>query len=181
MQLNIIQKHNGVSPSIKNIIRALSIQGRKNVLLYAGKKFLEITKRNFGTYGEFREKTWKPLSKNYAKRIGNSTPTLLRTGELMNSIKIGSTRTNSIEIFTRDKRAGALAFGYKPNNIPPRNFWPIQNMGSPSYNRLMFNAEKEMFITISKRFNVLSSGVLPYQSTLTKRMLPSYGNPFTPQ
>jgi hypothetical protein len=93
---------------------------------------------------------------------------------------MGPVRNNKIEIYTTNPYAASIAFGNKKKNIPARNFWPIENMGSPSYNRLLYNSEKDMFRVITMRLNILSRGSLPRQSTILQRMTPTYGNPFTP-
>ena len=158
-----------VSPSIRNIMSSLK-QGRSQLLQAAGREFQRQTKVNFGNGGTYRPKSWKPLS--------NGGPaTLVRTGKLKNSIQLGQPRGNYIEIFTRDVRAAALFFGYKPRHLPARNPFPMEYVGSPTYNRLTFKSEKEMFRIITMKLTMLSRGALPNQGALTKRATLSYGNP----
>lgn len=168
-----------VTPSINNLISAISRHGRKQILRYGGRELLRQTKANFGATGPYREKAWPPLSKNYAKKVGSSVPTELRSGELKNSIMLSAPRDNIIELYTTNPYAAAQAFGYKPRNLPARNYFPIQNMGKPTYSRLVYSAEKDLFKAITSQLTALSKGAFPLQSTPTNRMTPEYGNPFT--
>jgi phage gpG-like protein len=148
----------------------------RQLLRTSGEKFLNMTIKNFGSGGSYRETTWPPLSAEYAKRVKSSTPTDKRTGALMESIKVGPVKDKSVEVYTRNPYAAFVAFGTK--KMKPRNFWPIENHGSPSYHRLMFGAEKEMFATITKKLTSLSSGALPYQSSMQQRAPISQGSPW---
>lgn len=178
MQLNIIKVQDTVTSQLQGIIRAISHQGRKVLLNRMAQEFVRQTKSNFGSSGQYRDGKWPRLSKDYAKKVGSSTPTLKRSGELYNSIRIGNSKENSITITTKNPYAAAHTFGYPPRNLPKRNFWPVQ-FQSPNYIRLLFNSEKDMNIVISKQLNILSSGALPVQTSTMTRMSPQYGNVFT--
>jgi phage gpG-like protein len=179
MQISIKQVQNSVSSQLEGIIKTLSAQGRRRLLIGAGAEFLRQIKSNFGNAGgKYKETTWPPLSKAYAKRVGSSTPTLKRTGALQNSFQMNSPRANYIEVFTKNKYAAAHLFGSKKQGIPKRNFMPIQ-FYQPTYSRLLMSAEKDLVIEISKRMNILSGGALPRLSSAINRSLPSYGNPFS--
>ena len=177
MRLSITKNIDQVTPSINSILSSIEVSGRRQVLMDAGKEFLRMTRDNFGN-NTYKDKEWSPLSKIYAKKVGHSNATLKITGELFNSIKLKAPTNDSIEIYTKDKRAAALCFGYKPRHLPARNFFPMINYGSPAINALTLSADRGMFNLITKKLNVLSKGSLPYQQA-TNRSTPTYGNPFT--
>lgn len=157
---------------------AVDANGTKQVLLNAGKKFLEMTRANFGLSGPTREKPWPPLSKAYAKKVGSNSPTDKRSGKLMNSITLGPVQTDSVEIYTRNAYAAAIAFGDPKKRLPARNYWPIENHGSPNLHRLTIGAERELYINITTTLNKLSSGVLPNQTMPPERSPLSQGLPW---
>lgn len=178
MQINIKKIQDSITPQINNIIRAIGSQGRKRILLVAGQKFQEMTKQNFGNSGKYRDSQWPPLSAKYAKKVGRKNATLKKSGDLYNSILLGQPRSNYIEIFTKSPYAAAHTFGSKRTNLPKRNFWPVQFL-TPTYSRLLFNAEKDLVTTISRQMTILSSGALPLQSSNIERSQPQYGNIFS--
>jgi phage gpG-like protein len=179
LSINIRKTQDSVTSQLQGILRAIGLQGRKRLLIGAGNEFISQIKSNFGQPGgKYKETTWPPLSKAYAKRVGSSTPTLKRTGALQNSFQMNSPRANYIEVFTKNKYAAAHLFGSKKQGIPKRNFMPIQ-FYQPTYSRLLMSAEKDLVIEISKRMNILSGGALPRLSSAINRSLPSYGNPFS--
>lgn len=165
-----------VSPLLDAIIQTFEKE-RHNILKDLGEKFLELTLSNFGANGENRSTPWKSLSKKYAKKVGRSYATLDRTGALKESIKLKITSEYAI-ISTSNKYAAAQAFGYRPRNLPARNFWPIQNYGSPSYGTLVPNANEQMFNTLNKSININSYGALPLLSRPSSEVVVVYGNPF---
>jgi phage gpG-like protein len=176
--ITITKIYDTVTPALHNIVWAFGDQGRRLLLISTARKFIEETKSNFGKTGKYRDKEWPALSAAYAKKVGRRTATLKKTGALMSSIKMNSPRKNFVEIYTNIPYAAANVFGSKKQNIPARNFWPVQ-FTQPSYSRLLFNAEKDMIVEIGKRLNVLSSGVLPRLSSNIVRSQLQYGNPFT--
>jgi|HubBroStandDraft_5_1064220.scaffolds.fasta_scaffold122510_2 hypothetical protein len=180
MNVSVEIRRNEVSPSLKLIINALSNNNTKSMLSVAGREFLSMTRQNFGKSGNYRTDSWPSLSRNYARRIHTSTATLLRTGELLASIKLGPVLNNGISIYTKDRRAAALAFGYKPNNLPARNFWPMENTKNPNYSRLNYKADRQLYSVIVKQLTQNSSGNLPYQ-TMKQRSTLTYGNVFSAQ
>lgn len=181
MQLNIKLIQNSVSPQLSGILRALGLQGRRRVLMGAGQEFIKMIKSNFGGGGSMYRaegQKWAPYSKSYAKIKGKSQPDLVKTGALMNSFQMASPRKSYVEVFTKNPYAAAIAYGYKPRNLPPRQYFPIQSYNK-SYNRLSFNAEKNIIFELGKRFTILSGGALPRLSPSIIRSLPTYGSPFT--
>ena len=170
---------NSVSPSIKNILNALSVNGRNTLLKYAGEEFKKMTKQNFGSGGEYRDKPWKNLSPTYAKRVKHSNATLVKSGELKSSITLGAPRNgNYISIFTTNPYARTHMLGDKSRNIPRRNFWPMQ-FTSPSYARPVLAADQNLFKLINNKLSILSNNALPRQTTMTNRSSFTYGNPFS--
>ena len=179
MVINIVKTQDSVTPALQGIMRALGLQGCRRLLIGAGNEFLRQIKSNFGqSGGKYKETSWPPLSKAYAKKVGSSTATLKRSGALQNSIQMNQPRKSYVEIYTKSPYAAAHLFGSKKQGIPKRNFMPIQ-FYQPTYSRLLMSAEKDLVIEISKRMNILSGGALPRLSSAINRSLPSYGNPFS--
>jgi len=167
-----------VRPSIRSIINALTT-GRRQLLSSMGKEFQRQTLSLFDGNKTYQEKTWPKLSNSYAKKEGSSNPTLNRTGKLKQSIKVSPPHGSSIDIYTRNAYAEAIAFGNKNKNLPPRNFWPINNVGGNPYtHRLVPAAERDLFRVITRQLNLLSRGQLPYQTIPLTRMTFDNGNPF---
>lgn len=179
MQITIHKVQDSVTPSINNLIKSISSTGKNQLLLFGGRELLRQTRNNFGGGSQYRDKNWSPLSKAYAKKVGHYNATDERTGQLKNSILLGRPRSNFIEIYTRNKYAAAIAFGDKKKKLPARNFWPVQNSGNPSYNRLTYNSDRDLFKVLTTRLNILSNGSFPRQSTMIERMRPEYGSPWT--
>lgn len=177
MKISITKIHDTVTPQLLGLIRAFNEDSKRKILLKLGQSFNKQTKENFGTNGKYRDKTWPRLSKAYSKKIGSSVPTLKRSGNLYNSIIISAPRNNYIEIYTNNKYAAAQVFGNKNNNLPPRNFFPVQ-FSTPNYSRLVFNAEKELNAIILNQMKILSGGALS-STTNIKRSGFEYGNPFS--
>lgn len=179
MIFSLTKTSDTVTPALKNMIRAIGGNGRRRILISMGQKFVDMTQSNFGqSGGKYKDSTWKPLSKSYSKRVGSSVPTLKRSGELFKSIRMNSPRQNFVEIYTKNSYAAAHTFGNRSRNLPPRNFWPIQ-FSTPSYSRLLFNAEKEMIVEIGKRLSIQSGGAFPRLSLSIVRSPFQYGNVFT--
>ena len=178
MQLNIRKVQDSVTPSLQGIMRSINSNGRRNVLLSAGREFLRITKNNFGAAGKYRDKQWPQLSPAYAKKVGHSNATLVGTGKLRDSIRMNAPRSNYVEIYTTNKYAAAIAFGNKKRNLPGRQWAPMQ-FSTPNYSRLVWSAERDLVFEIGKRLNILSNGALPRLSSMIQRSPFAYGNPFT--
>jgi len=167
-----------VTPHLNNIINALKTAGRNRVLKDVGNEFKRMTQLNFGSGGRYRSKTWAPLSKEYAKKIGTTQATDKRSGNLYSSIKVGSPTNNFIAIYTRNPYAAAIAFGNSKKNLPARNYWPIEIYGRPTFGKLVLNADRDMFYFITRRFNIVSNGALPVFQ-MTQRATMNIGSPFT--
>ena len=179
MDLNIRKLNDSVTPQIDSILRSIGMSGKRRLLLATAQEFQRETKANFGGGNDtYKDKRWPSYSRAYTKKKGKSQPDLKVTGALMNSIKIGSPRSNWIEVYTKHPYAAAQGFGYRPRNLPARQFFPVQMVGS-SYSRPTYNSQRDMTIVISKMMTLLSGGVLPRQSPAVMRMMPSYGSPFT--
>lgn len=163
-----------VTPSIESIIRSLGSSGRNQVLRAGGREFLREVKANFiAGGGPYRGNAWP------AKKDG-SPASLKKTGELMNSIKLGSPRNNFIDIYTRNPYAAAQAFGNKARNLPARNFFPDRKVGSPNYGKQVWSSQRDLYTVITRQLTLQSAGSLPRQSTAIPRAQITYGNPFSP-
>lgn len=179
MQIKIKKVSDSVTQSIDSIIRAIDKNGRKKILQYGADIFIKMTKANFGSSGRYRDEKWPPLSKAYAKKVGRSYATLKVSGNLYNSIKVGRRSSNFIEILTENPYAAAHTFGSK--TMKKRNFWPVEfSKGNPSLSRLLYPAEREFVIAITRRLTLLSGGALPTYNDTIKRSEMTYGNPFSP-
>ncbi len=179
MIINVRKVQDSVTPSITGILRAISRQGIRRLLVATGQEFLRQTRASFGGNNtKYLAEKWPPLSPAYAKRVGRTKATLKVSGNLYNSIKLNSPRSNFIEVYTTNKYAAAHMLGYPPRNLPRRNYFPIQ-FYTPTYSRLTWNSERDLVVEISKRMTILSGGHLPRLSSAIIRSLPTYGNPFT--
>ena len=176
--MNVNKITDTVTLSINNIIRSIGSSGRLQLLTIAGQEFLRETQSNFGQGGDrYKDKAFAPLSDRYSKVVGRKTATLDKTGELRDSIKL-SVKNNVAYITTSNSYAAAIAFGYAPRNLPPRNYWPMQNVNGPNYSRLQQNADKDMFNVINKKLNQLSNGSLSIITETPQRSTIEYGNIF---
>lgn len=182
MQVRIKKVRDTVTPQLRNIISALGVQKRREVLLLAGKEFINETMTNFGgNSGFYKDGVWPNLSKNYSKRIGSSKPTLDRSGKLKNSITLSSPFLNYIVISTKNPYAAAHMLGSTKRNIPKRNFFPVQfQAGNPRSSKLVWNSHLRITFEIGRRFHQLSNGALPMPSYFTNRWDYQEGNPFAP-
>lgn len=177
MSINITKLTDQVSPSLNNIISAISNQNRRTLLSRAGNELIRQSQANFNS-NIYRSTQWSPLSKKYAKKVGNSIPTLFRSGKLFGSIKLGSPKYNSINLYSDSPYAAAQQYGY--NRLPPRPFIPVENAGSPSVSRLNQKSEHDMVNIIAKQLSILSGGALPLISTSeVSRGTFESGSPFT--
>jgi phage gpG-like protein len=175
--IQITKIRDEVTSQIDNIINTFSTANSKILLETIGNEFLRRTLNNFGGNGQDKEKEWPPLSKAYAKKVKRSKATLYDTGALKDSIKL-QIRPEFALVYTRNKYAAAQAFGYKRNNLPPRNFWPMQTYGTPNYSRLVFSADFAVYHALQRKLNILSHNSLPLILQHPPRSKPVYGNIF---
>jgi phage gpG-like protein len=167
-----------VNSSIKSILRAFSPQSQTQLLQQAGYRLWQMIQSSFGGSGQFRGNNWQRLSDQYSKRIGSSTPTLVRSGRLKSSIKFVINGTNArIQVLDVPYASDHL-FGVKSGKkiIPQRSFIPL-DMQSTSLVRLTLVADTEINKTIQNKLRQLSGGQLP--STSFMRSTYEYGNPFS--
>lgn len=169
---------NGVGDSIRNILKAISPNNQKRLLVDVATEFQKMARSNFGQTGRYRGAQWAPLSTTYAKKVGSRTPTDIRSGALYRSIQISSPRSNYINVYSRSPYGAAIAYGNKSQNLPGRNFWPTELYGSPMRQRLTVTADRDLYSLISRRLNYYSSGQLAY-GTIVRRSTIQVGNPFT--
>ena len=167
-----------VSSSIFGIINGLSTGGRNQLLNRTGQELLKHTRDNFGETGPNRTIDWKPLSKQYAKRVGgNNTPTLFRTGNLFRSISLTAPKGDYITMMVTVPYGGYNQYGTR--NIPARPFIPIENAGSPFQSRLNSKVEYNMLVTIHRNLSLLTNGNLPNSIPSFARSSYEAGNPFS--
>lgn len=170
-----ITTSNTVSPEIDRMIKSLSSSSTRKILSNVAQEFINQTKSNFGTSGNYREKQWPAYSISYAKKVNTTTPTLYRSGKLYNSIKINSNGGNWIGVSSNTAYSAAQTFGSPKTNLPARNFWPVQ-FQSPNYSRLLLNSEKQINNVIARQLVIQSDGAFPYP--IFTRQTFTYGNPF---
>jgi len=172
--------HNSLSGQIEGMIRALGSTGRRKIFVDAGRQFLKMTQSNFGTTGPYRGNKWKSYSKSYAKKVGSSVATLLRTGKLRDSIQMKNPRGNYVEVSTDNPYARAQLLGYPPRNLPSRIYFPMERLSS-TYWRPVFATERQLVFTISKTLNILSGGAFSrINMGSVTRSTPTQGDPTKP-
>lgn len=179
LKINLTQRSDTVRPQIKSMVRAFGLQGRRRALTMSGQDVVRMTRSNFGSSGRFRGNKWPPYSRAYSKKVGSRIPTLFRSGKLRDSIKLGAPRGNWIEISTNVKYAAAQMLGNPRQNLPSRNFFPMERMGANRW-RPVYSAEREMIVSITKSFRLISGGVIPQINTIQSRSVPTFGNIFQP-
>src|SRR5882672_1036919 len=122
-----------VRDDLSGISRQLDIVQRQ-MLAAMAREFVNITKSNFGVMGVDRPRRWPPLSPKYQKRIKYfGPPTLIRSGVLMNSIRIGYIQNNRASVETDVAYAAVHQFG-GGNNIPARPYFPVVEWAYPGGN-----------------------------------------------
>ena len=100
-------------------------------LLAGGREFYDITRNNLGVSGVDRPHPWAPLSESYKRELRKKSlgtplvPTLLRTGTLRASIRIGDLTNNSISIWTDCPYAAEHQFGAPWKRLPARPYFPV--------------------------------------------------------
>lgn len=166
-----------ITPEIKRINVAIGNSGRRKVLVSAANRFKEMSQSTFGAGNStYRGNTWSRYSPTYAKKIGSSTPTLYRSGNLRKSIRITVPRSNSVGIYSDTKYSAAQFLGNK-NGLPSRKYFPLE--GQSSTWRLTMRADRDLQVEILKEFYSLSGGVLPKTFGTLTRSTSAIGNPLT--
>lgn len=102
---------------------------RRRIVTVIAQELIKITRNNFGPNGSMRPTPWPPYSKSYSRRVPGP-PTLVRSGTLMNSLRFSATEKSAV-IIAEGKRdyAAAQQFGYPPNRLPARPYFPIITRG----------------------------------------------------
>ena len=174
--ISIRKINDTLTTQIRNMQNALSISGRNQILRRVGNRFLELSKSTFGGNAQYRGNKWPPLSSQYAKRVGGNTPTLLQSGALKQSLRVGMPRGSWIEVYTNNRYAAAQFLGSKKNNLPARRFMPVETSGRNLF-RLTTSGEREIVNEISKALTQLSLGAFPRIYKITSRMKYERGSP----
>lgn len=108
-------------------------QMQRDILRIAAAEFRQVTWENFGVTGVGRPRIWPPLSEYYKKELRKKSfgtpliPTLLRTGTLMNSIRL-IVNSDSSTVFTANPYAADHQFGVPWRRLPARPYFPIKNI-----------------------------------------------------
>lgn len=132
--LKIRVKQDSFTPQIKRLMGSLTGNGRRNVLRAGGYEFWKIARANLGISGVDRPRVWSPLSYSYIKELREKSfgtpliPTLLRTGTLMNSIRIRP-ESQYCEVFTELDYAPEHQFGAPSKRLPARPYFPVYGNG----------------------------------------------------
>lgn len=111
----------------KGILIALR-GARQRLNLVVARKIAEITKANFGYFGPMRPIPWKPYARDYPKwgKKKGGAATLTREWILYNSVRYSATAQGGMVSAEGSRNyAAAQQFGYKPNNLPPRPYFPF--------------------------------------------------------
>lgn len=91
-----------------------------------GEAYFEIVRSNFGDVGVDRPISWLPLSWSYAQRVKRSNATLYVTGRLESAIQFSNADPNEATVSVSGvPYAAAHQYGYAPNNLPPRPYFPF--------------------------------------------------------
>ncbi len=139
-----------LSPALKKIADSMVLVEKRRLLRALGEKFLQMTKENFGATGKWRSQGWKPLTKNYQKRIRYyGPPKLVLRGTLKSSIRL-AVDSNRALVFTDSEYAAVHQWG-GGNNIPPRPYFPVY--GSGDNVRLTKRAEFELQNVLQSELN----------------------------
>ena len=93
--------------------------------------FATMIHQNFGADGSSRPAEWLPLTSKYAIAYhdGDTTPTLILSGDLQASIQITEGNPEFSEVFTNNEYAAKHQWGDRENNLPARPFFPITSDG----------------------------------------------------
>jgi len=106
---------------------ALFESKREPLELAMAKRFHEMTLSNFGVAGVDRPVHWKELSPAYAAKVKRTIATLYVSGSLK-----GAVHQEGNEVFVSNGEvpyALAHQYGYAPNNLPARPYFPIDESG----------------------------------------------------
>lgn len=132
MRLTIQRSADSMTPELRRVESMLSGAGKRQLLRAAGREFWQITRESFGANGTNRAKPWPALSAAYQKRIKyHGPPKLIRTGVLMNSIRLAVDNNDYAEVFTECPYASVHQYG--GNHIPARPFFPVLGIQITQY------------------------------------------------
>ncbi len=124
MRLTLKRTFDSVTPELRSLESLLTGVGKRELLRAAGAEFLQITRESFGANGTNRPAPWPPLSSAYQRRIKYfGPPKLIRTGVLMNSIRLRVDNSQYAEVFTNCPYAAVHQFGGR--HIPARPYFPV--------------------------------------------------------
>jgi phage gpG-like protein len=127
-------------------------RGRLNRVI--ADKLAEITRSNFGPAGTMRPIPWAPYSKRYGRKHPGA-PTLVKTGVLASSIKSSATPQYGIVTAEGQRQyAAAHQFGYPPNRLPARPFFParVSGVGWECYEPAQREVERAVQAEVAKIF-----------------------------
>lgn len=119
-----------MTPYLRQLRASLNGQAQRRVTMAMGKAFFDISRANLGVSGVDRPTPWPALSERYKRQLQRNSPgsplipTLLRSGSLLNSIRIQSDST-SCKVYSNSPYAASQQYGYKGRNLPARPYFPI--------------------------------------------------------
>ena len=111
----------------------------------------DVTMMNFGETGIARPEEWEELKERYAreKKGGNQTPTLILSGNMLNSFK-HSVNENKATLTNSAPYADEHQFGAKYKNLPARPYYPVDQSGE----NLTPFAEERLVKIVEEHFKV---------------------------
>lgn len=165
-----------LTPQIRSIMTALGGSGKSKVLGEVGREFVRMSKSTFGgNNANYRGNKWPRYSKSYTAQVGNSTPTLYRSGKMKASIRVSGQGANWVGISCGTKYAAAQFLGSPKSHIPARRFMPLEGAGNSW--RLTARAERELVSVITRGFSNISKGALTPNIGVNQRSSFAVGNP----
>ena len=131
--ITIRQIRNDLTPQIRRLTGELTGVGKRELLRVAAYEFWNITRESFGANKPNRPAPWPELSESYKKELREKSfgtplvPTLLRTGTLMNSIRLAVDNDQYAVVWTDCDYASEHQFGNPFLGVPARPYFPVIN------------------------------------------------------
>ena len=148
MIVSITRVRDDLTPSLKNLERGLIGNGNRALLRTATQEFWNITRESFGANKPNRPDIWPGLAASTIKRYKNkyyggnlTVPTLLRSGLLLNSIRM-EVNASYGRVWQDDTQCvyGVIhQFGDISKGIPARPYFPIvgdDHLTTYAFNRI---------------------------------------------
>ena len=116
---------------LTDFIKRLESDISRRVIHAATYEFWNITRASFGVNKPDRPAEWAPLSDSYKKQLRRKSPgtplvpTLLRSGTLLNSIRLRIESNTTGVVWTDCPYASPHQFGSGKQHIPARTYFPV--------------------------------------------------------